>query len=461
VAKDLKHFLDSVKKELPDDYVEVTRPVNPDNYDVTAILEHLTQKNQFPMVVFKNPSNLQGKEAGIPIVSNVFARRERCALALDWPVDQPNLPLSLEYARLERENVAPVEIKKGEAPVKEIILQGKEADPSILPGVRHYEMDLSPVFTMTLVMKDPDTGIYDITFAKAFYKGSQRLGISIHTPHLERIKNKYEERNQPAPVVIILGHHPAFFLGSLALSPYDSDDYATVGSFLREPLRLVESETWGKDFLVPADAEILIEGVIPPGEIEIVDPFGEVTRHYQAQCIRQAMDVTAITRRKDAIMQDIFSGHEGHWNLGAIPKEGSIYNAVNKRYGNVKAVHMPHSGIGRLACYISINKKKEGDGKLAGMAALLESWTIQVVVVVDDNIDVFNEKEVVWAMLAMVDPKRDVTMVDNVYTMFTTAMGHNKIIIDATKPLDRAFPKLLNVPESAMRRIKLDEWINQ
>ncbi|MDO9535939.1 MAG: UbiD family decarboxylase, partial [Bacillota bacterium] len=76
-------------------------------------------------------------------------------------------------------------------------------------------------------------------------------------------------------------------------------------------------------------------------------------------------------------------------------------------------------------------------------------------------IDVFNEKEVVWAMLAMVDPKRDITMVDNVYSMFTTAMGHNKVIIDATKPLDRAFPQLLNVPESAMQRIKLDEWINQ
>lgn len=83
MAKDLKQFLDKVKRELPEDYIEVSRPVNPCNYDVTAILEHLTQKNRFPLVVFKNPSNLQGKEAGIPIVSNVFARRERCALALD------------------------------------------------------------------------------------------------------------------------------------------------------------------------------------------------------------------------------------------------------------------------------------------------------------------------------------------------------------------------------------------
>ncbi len=459
MAKDLRFFLEKVKSELPDDYIEVTRPVDPNNFDVTAILEHLTKQNKFPLVLFKNPKNLKGEDAEIPVVSNVFAKRERCALALDWPVEQSNHPLSLEYARLERETIPPVEIGKDDAPVKEIILRGPEADPAILPGVRHYEMDLGPVFTMTLIMKDPDTGIYDITFAKTFYKGSQRLGASIHTPHLERILNKYKERNEPAPVVQILGHHPAFYLGSLSLSPYDADDYAVVGSFLREPLRLVESETWGKDFLVPADAEIIIEGVIPPWEREIVDPFGEVTRHYQAQCIRQAVNVTAITMRKNAIMQDIFSGHEGHWTLGALPKEGSVFNAVNSRYGNVKAVHMPHSGLGRLACYISIDKKREGDAKIAGMAALLESWTFQVVVVVDDDIDVFNEKEVVWAILTMVDPKRDITMVDNVHTVFTTAMGHNKMIIDATKPLDRAFPERFKIPDSAMQRIKLDEWI--
>lgn len=459
MAKDLKSFLEKVKLELPDDYQEVTRAVDPNNYDITAILEHLTKRQKFPMVLFANPQNLRGEEGGIPVISNVFARRERCALALDCPVGQPYLPLSLEYARLERETIAPQQIGKKEAPVKEVILSGSEADPSLLPGVRHYEMDLSPVFTMTLVMKDPDTGIYDVTFAKTFYKGSPRLGVSIHTPHLERIMKKYEERNQPAPVVNILGHHPAFFLGSLALTPYDSDDYASIGSFLREPLRLVESETWGKDFLVPADAEILIEGELVPGSKEIVDPFGEVTKHYQAQCLRQAMNVTAITRRKDAIMQDIFSGHEGHWNLGAIPKEGSVYNAVNKRYGNVTAVHLPHSGIGRLACYIAIDKQREGDGKLAGLAALLESWTFQVVVVVDSNIDVFNEKEVVWAVLTMADPKRDMTMVENAYTVFTTAMGHDKYVIDATRPLDRAFPEQLRVPESAMQRIKLEDWL--
>jgi len=459
MAKDLRSFLDQVKKELPNDYLSIKKPVDPVNFDVTAILEHLTLKKKDPLVVFEDPKNMKGEASGMRLVSNIFATRERCALALDWPVDDCKHGLTMEYARLDRERIKPLAIEKDAAPVKEIVLKGADADPAILPGVRHYEMDLSPVFTMTLVMKDPDTGIYDITFAKSFYKGSPRLGVSIHTPHLDRIVRKYRERNEPAPIINVLGHHPAFYLGSLALTLYDSDDYESVGAFLREPLRLVESETWGKDFMVPADAEIIIEGVLPPGEMEVVDPFGEVTRHYQAQCLRQAMQVTAITRRKDAIMQDIFSGHAGHWNLGAIPKEGSVFNAVNNRYGNVKAVHMPLSGVGRFACYISIDKKREGDAMAAGMAALLESWTFQYVVVVDAEIDVFDEQEVIWALITMVDPKRDVSVVNNIYTMFTTAQGHNKVVIDATRPMDRAFPKRFRVPPSAMERIKLEDWI--
>lgn len=459
MPKDLTTFLEQVRDQRPGDYAEVLRPVKPAEYEVTAILEHLTRKKRFPLVKFARPENLKGEDSGIALVSNVFARRERCALALEWPTDKCDLDLSLEYARLEKDKITPLVIDKQEAPVKELCLSGQAADPGLLPVVRHYEMDLGPVFTMALVMKDPDTGAYDVSFAKTFYKGSSRLGVSIHTPHLERILEKYEKRGQPAPVVNILGHHPAFYLGSLALSPFNEDDYACIGAFLREPLRLTESETWGKDFLVPADAEILIEGEILPGAKEIVDPFGEVTRHYQAQCLRQAMDVTSITRRKNAILQDIFSGHQGHWNLGAIPKEGSVYNAVNARTGNVTAVHVPHSGVGRLACYVAIDKKREGDGKTAGLAALLETWTFNVVVVVDKDIDVFDEQEVIWALLTMVDPRRDITMISNAYTILHTAMGHNKVVIDATRPLDKAFPQKFKVPDHAMQKITLEDWL--
>ena len=459
MAKDLRVFLDKIKKEHPDQYATVEKPVDPADFDVTAILEHLTQKKKDPLVVFEKPKNFKGEVTDIRLMSNVFATRERCAYILDWPMDKCHHDLTMEYARLDRDRVKPVVVGKNEAPVKDIVLTNGDTDLELLPLVKHYEMDLCPVLTMTSVMKDPDTGVYDVTFTKMFYKAPGRVAISIHSPHLGRIAKKYEDRNEPAPMAYIVGHHPAFYLGSLALTPYDSEDYESIGSYMHEPLRLVESETWGKDLMVPADAEIVIEGVIPPGGKEIVDPFGEVTKHYQAQCLRQAFKIKAVTRRKNAIYQDIFSGHAGHWNLGALPKEGSIFNNVNNKYGIVKAVHMPLSGVGRFACYISVDKKREGDAMAVGVSALLESSTCNYVVVVDSDIDVFDEPQVIWAVLTMVDPKRDISVVNNVWTQFTTSAGYNKVVIDATKPLGKAFPGRISIPSRVMDNIKLEDWI--
>ena len=461
MPKSLRSFLEQLDDQHPEDLAVVNRTVDPDRYEVTAVLEQLTQRQQFPMVLFNSALDLQGHDSGMRIVSNVYATRERIADALDFPREKAGMALSLEYARLERDQIPWRAIPRAEAPVKEIVREGDGLDVNQLPIVRHFEMDLSPVITMGAVMKDPESGFYDVSFIKGFPKGPRKLGISIHSPHFDRILEHYESRGQAAPFAHIIGHHPAFYLGALALAPYANDDYATIGSFLGESLRLVPSETWGEDFLVPADAEIIIEGEIPPGVREVVDPFGEVTRHYQAQCLRPVLNVTAITHRHNAIMQNVFSGHQGHWNLGGIPKEGSVYNALQRRFGNIRAVHMPHSGCGRFACYVSIDKRIEGEAKRIGISALAESWMFNWVVLVDKEIDVFNEEDVLWAMMTNVDPKRDVDIIQNAYTLFDTAAGYTKLIIDATRPLDRPFPQMLKVPDDAMNRIDLDEWIEQ
>ena len=98
MPKSLRNFLEQVKTQLPDQYVEVRRPIDPAKHECTAILEHLTREQKFPLVKFVNPKNLRGEDSEMPIVSNVYARRERCAIALDWPVDQAKQPLSLEHS---------------------------------------------------------------------------------------------------------------------------------------------------------------------------------------------------------------------------------------------------------------------------------------------------------------------------------------------------------------------------
>lgn len=461
MPKSLGGFLSFLQNNYGEELKTVSKLIRPAQYEVTGLLENLNQKKQFPVVLFNQTENVHNQPSGIKLVSNVFAKREVCALALDMKPSECRMPLSLEYARREKLSLPP-EMADGPVPVQEVVVTGEAVDVAVLPIVRHYEMDMGPVITMTCCMRDPDTGAYDVSFIKNFYKGKpDYMGVSIHSPHLERIVKRYSELGQPAPIISILGHHPAFYLGALALSSFERDDYELIGGFLGEPLRLAPSITWGQDFLVPADAEIIIEGEIIPGVKEVVDPFGEVTRNYQAQCLRQAMQVKAITRRKEAIMQDIFSGHQGHWNLGGIPKEGSVFNALQSKMGNISAVHMPISGVGRQACYVSIRKIKEAQAKQTALVALNESWTFQVVVVVDDDIDVFNEQDVIWAVLNRVNPKRDVSFIeDGGYTVFTTEMGYDKVIIDATKPLHKPTSAMFRVPSRALETMIPENWID-
>ncbi|HWB66941.1 MAG TPA: UbiD family decarboxylase [Mycobacteriales bacterium] len=464
MAKDLHSFLKDLQVHHPDLMVHIDKPVNPADFDATAILELLNKRGQRPLAVFEHPMNLYGEDAGIPLVMNVFATRERCAVALGLDPDDAGLPLSLGYSKLGHDARPPVVVSASEAPVKEIIKRGDDIDTRFLPIVTHSEGDYGPCLTMTLAVKDPVSGSYNASFIKAFYdfEDPQRLRVTIHSPDSLRALAYYEEHNLPMPIVAILGHHPAFYLGTMGLTPYESDDYETIGGFLGEPLRLVPSETWGEDFMVPADAEILIEGEVPPGVRMIADPFGDITRQYQAQTLRPVMNITAITQRRDAYMQDIFAGHHDHFTAGQIPKEGTIYNSLRRRFGDlIHAVHLPYSGCGRLLCYISINKRSEGQAKSVALAALLESWTFSAVVVVDHVIDVFNESDVIWATLVNVDPSRDVDMVHNIPKIFTTEMHSDKVVIDATRPMDRAIPDMNRVPADAMARISLADYLRE
>jgi UbiD family decarboxylase len=462
--KDLRSFLADYGAAFPQDYLTIDKPVEPAKYDAVAILEHLDRRGERPMVLFQQPSSVDGELSKLPLLMNVFATRARCAFALGLDPEQTGLPLALGYAEKGTHPLDPVVVPSDEAPVRELVVTGDDIDLRTLPIPMHSEGDYGPCLTMTLAVKDPVSGAYNVSFIKAFYdfEDQRRLRVTIHSPDSERALEYYEERNLPMPIVAVLGHHPAFYLGTMGLTPYQEDDYRTIGGFLGEPLRLTPSQTWGDEFMVPADAELIIEGVVPPGKRMIADPFGDITRQYQAQTLRPVMEVTAVTRRRDAIMQDVFAGHHDHFTAGQIPKEGTIYNTLRRRFGDVvTGVHMPYSGCGRLACYISIDKKREGTAKTVAMAALLEAWTVEVVVVVDKVIDVYSEPDVVWATLVNVDPNRDVDLLHNVPNVFTTQMGGSKVIIDATRPLDRTMPEMNRVPADALDRIRLDDYLGR
>ncbi len=452
-------FLKELQESHPQELVTIEDQVDPAKFGVTAVLQEFENKKKYPVGYFTNLLNLKGERSRFPLITNIFATRERCALSLGLDVSQSKLPLSLEYVRRENNLLPVVSVPRGEAPVKEVVKQGDEADLREFPIVRHHTMDLAPYIDMIPIMRDPDSGAYNAAFLRTMYKSPRRLGLQMEVRDNWEICRKYEAADKGTPVVIVSGHHPAFSLGALNVASFETDDYQLIGSVMGEPLRVTPSETWGEDFMVPADAEILIEGHVLPKVREIEGPFGEYTGYFGPQVYLPVIEVTAITYRHDAIYQNAFVGHAENWVMGALPKEAVIYNRIKAVLPMVKSVHIPNSGCGRLNVYISISKQADGEGKQAALIALGNWLYAKNVIVVDEDVDPFNEEEVMWAVATRTQADDDVEILKNVKgSILDPSLKGDvmtaKMVIDATRPVGRAFAKRLDIPAEALDKAR-------
>lgn len=457
MPKTLQGFLESLERGHPERLLRVKEPIDPNVFEATALLEHLDRRGAEKTVLFEDVKDTKGGHSAFPLLYNLFVTRAHCALALDLPPTADKMELTLEMSRREQQVGSTEVVAAADAPCKENVLVGDRADVRQLPVAMHHKLDVGPYLTMICVMRSPVSGAYDMTFTKNMVKSKHRMSVCAHGHHhLGRIITEHETLQRRTPVAIILGHHPALSLSTCCLTPYGNDDYATAGAFLGEPLRLTPSQTWGADFLVPADAEIIVEGEIPLGIRESQNPFGEILGYYQEECLRPVVDVTAITYRNGAILQGIFPGHSEHWILGGIPKEASVFNAIRKNVPGVRAVHLPGSGCGRVSCYISIKKEFENDARKAAMQAFIEMPNLKFAVVVDEDVDVYNEREVLWAMTTRTWWDQDLEVVRKVQD-FRPWLGHAVAMVDATRPVGASFPIKNEIPADALDRMARSE----
>lgn len=456
MARDLGTFLDEV-----DDLKTVEESVNPAEFEVTALLQNLEDEGRFPAILFENPTDVEGRSTDFRLVSNLFADRRRIARALGLSPEESGMETSLEYARRETDRREPTVVDRDDAPV------AAETVPDLthLPAVRHHRLDPAPYLNMTPSMKDPESGAYNVAFLRNMVKSGTRMGIHMSPRHNYRIYRTNSERGEPTRMAVTIGHHPCYYLGALTLAGFEVDEYEVIGGMLGEPLRLTPSETWGEEFLVPADAEVVVEAEILPDSKEVEAPFGEFPGYYGPQRLRPAVEVTAITRRERPIFQHAFVGHPDNWILGAVPKEGGIYRDIRGRVPGVEQVHLPNSGCGRFRAYVSLDQDSEGEAKHAALQTLASSDFIKQVVVVDEDVDVFNEREVLWAIATRMRADEDIDVVDNVKgnTLDPSVRGEvatSKIIVDATVPVDEQYPPRLDLPEAALEKMDPAEYID-
>ncbi|HXG53642.1 MAG TPA: UbiD family decarboxylase [candidate division Zixibacteria bacterium] len=451
MAKDLRSFVARLEAASPASVVRVSKAISP-RYEISAILAHLERRKRFPVLLFEN---VQGADA--PVLINAQASRALMAFALETSPGN----LARVFAERQSRPIAPVEI--GDAPVHEVVRVGDEVDLNGVPVLTHYDVNAAPYITAGIVVAaDPESGVRNTSYNRLMLAGRRELRIFMAVGrHLWTLHHRAESRGEPLPVAIVIGVHPLFSLGAQALTPADQDEYAVIGGIMNEPLRLVRGRT--VPLLVPADAEMIIEGRILPHVRRSEGPFGEFTGHAVESDERQVIEVTAVTHRRNYIFQDIHAGFTEHKLMGAVPREAALLRAVRQAVPTVKDVCMPVSGNCRFHAYISIAKRAPGQAKNAICAALAADMLLKHVVVVDEDIDVFDEERVLWAVANRFQADRDLVVIANAQgSELDPSAGpggvNAKMGLDATKPLE-GFPPELKVPEEVMQRIRLEDYL--
>jgi 2,5-furandicarboxylate decarboxylase 1 len=290
-------------------------------------------------------------------------------------------------------------------------------------------------------------------------KGRDTTSIHLTSAkHLWEFYRRAEARGQPLPVAFAFGVHPAIALGALAIGSIDEDERGIMGALLGEPLALVRCET--SDLFVPAYAELIIEAEILPRERTAEGPFGEFTGYSLGERQREVVKVRAITHRREALFQDIAVAHLDHLLLSTIPIEANLYRAVRSMVPSVKAVRVPAP----FTCYVSIEQRIPGQAKNAILAVLGADLYMKRVVVVDHDVDIFNDRQVNWAIATRCQPDRDITIISNArgsdLDPSTKEDGYTaKWGVDATaKPSLATYVPRNRIPPEVWKRIDLKEF---
>jgi UbiD family decarboxylase len=439
---DLRSFLDALRREAPGLLLTIPQEA-PLDYTSTALTLELERRGRQPVLLFPK---VQGYD--LSLAANLFASREVLARSIGAT---PEAFVDVLGARLD-ELLPAQAVASG--PVQEVVWTGDDADLTKLPIPRHFVQDAGPYITAGMVAaRDPDTGIGNLAYVRLQIKGPRRMGASLHSrQHTWDYLRRAELKGRDLEVAVVVGAHPAVMLAGAAKLGIGEDEYDLAGALLGQPLPLCRCRT--VDVLVPAHAEIVIEGRLLAGIHETEGPFGEYTGYVTGRSTHNVLEVTAITLRRDAIFVDIVPGNSAeHLALGRVCKEAWVQKRMREALPFFVDFHYPSSGT-HFHCFVRIDKSAEGQAQQAAQLLVGLDHYLKLVVVVDSDIDPADEDAVMWALATRMQADRDTTilthsMCNRLDPSSDDGLGA-KLLIDATRP--RGFdaePVLL--PDDARR----------
>jgi 2,5-furandicarboxylate decarboxylase 1 len=420
--KDLRELMEWL--EARGEVVHISREVDPD-YELVAVAKKVNEATG-KAVFFEHV-----KGSKFPVLSYALADRDGIAKALNMKPVQ----MTHQWSHREEQQKPYKIVESG--PVQEVV----EENPSLydLPLCLHSDGNNGRYITGgVLVARHPELGMMNASFNRCQLVNEKKLRVRMMPPqHLGQFYEAAEKLDKPLEVAIVIGSSPAVMYSAASKIPIDRDELEFAGALADEQLEVVRCKTI--DVLVPANAEIVIEGKVLPHVREEEGPFGEFTDSYVPVMKNHVFEVTGITHRKDAFWHDIYAGGREDLNLLGLPIESEIFNHIRK-FANPQDIIDIYAAPFVFGCFIRMKKSDERQPKNILLSALASyAWT-QFVVVVDEDVDIRKPDDIFWAIQTRCCPEKDVMVIPGVssYTREDVKDENvGKFGIDATAPLDK------------------------
>ena len=474
---DLREFIAFLEQR--GELVRISQEVDP-NLEMTEISDR-TLRAKGPALLFENP-----KGYNTPVLCNLFGTPERVAMGMGQEsvtalrdvgtllafLKEPEPPKGLRDLWEKRHDFKQVlnmpvkEIKN--APCQETVLEGDQVDLDKLPIQTCWPGDVGPLVTWALaITRGPEKerqnlGIYrmqKIAKNKLIMRWLAHRGGALDYRDWQK---KYP--GKPYPVAIALGADPATTLGAVTPVPDTLSEYAFAGLLRGEKTQV--AQCIGNDLQVPATAEYILEGFLHPGEEAEEGPFGDHTGYYNEVESFPVMTIDRITHRKDPIYHSTYTGRppDEPAVLGVALNEVFV-PILQKQFPEIIDFYLPPEGCSYRMAVVSMKKQYPGHAKrvMMGVWSFLRQFMYtKFVIVTDDDIDVRNWEDVIWAITTRMDPSRDTVLIDNTpidYLDFASPVSGlgSKMGLDATNKMpgetDREWGEPIVMDEAVKQRV--------
>lgn len=364
----------------------VQRGIDP-RFEIASVL---SLRNSGPAQLFENVVG-----HAMPVVGNLFNDRGRFARALGVARTE----LDARCLSALRNPIKPVMVE--DAPVQEVVHTDTIDIGALLPVPHWFEREAAPYITAgVIVAKDPETGRRNVSIARLRLEGGNRLMAGIaKNHHLAIIAQKAQQRGHDLEIAVAIGNHAAVLLGSQMYVELGDDEFDIVGGLFGEAVELVKCRT--VDLEVPAHAEIVLEGRLRPGDLIEENAVSEFPGFYVYYGPGIGVEIDCVTHRADAIYQAILPGYAAeHCLLGAVAIGTTLTRDLQRSIPAVRRVFVTDGGMGRLHAVVVMHRPRRGEGKRAVLLAMSLVNLLKLVIVVEDDVDPEDPRQVEWSLAA-------------------------------------------------------------